>query len=149
MKKLMSLIVIMTMVLTLGACSKSSKTYQLESLTESVVKDLVFEDTLSKVDSELLTVVYGLDAESIEESILYKGSGATAEEFVLLKLNSEEKAKAAYTVLEQYIVSQKEAFSSYVPEEVHRLEKAYLKQNGVYVFFCVAEDVEPFKTLVE
>lgn len=149
MKKIMSLIVIMTMVLVLGACSESSKTYQLESLSESVVKELVFEDTLSKVDSELLTVVYGLDAAGIEESILYKGSGATAEEFVLLKFNSEETAKSAYSVLEQYIVSQKDAFSSYVPEEVHRLEKAYLKQNGVYVFLCVAGDIEPFKTLVE
>lgn len=149
MRKIMSLIMLTVMVFTLMACSESSKTYQLESLSENVVKEVVFEDTLSKVDSELLEVVYGLDPTGVEESILYKGSGATAEEFLLLKMNSEEVAKTAYSVLEAYIVSQKEAFSSYVPEEVHRLEKAYLNQNGVYVFLCVAADVAPFKTLVE
>lgn len=149
MKKSILMAMVVVMVFALTACGNKEKTYDLSQLSQSILEKVTFEDTLTEIDSEMLSVIYGIDETTMTEKILYKGSGATAEEFILLKMTTEEEAKKAYANLEQYVADQKEAFASYVPAEVNRLESSYLVQNGQYVFLCVASDTEPFKALVE
>lgn len=136
-------------MMSLTACGGEAKTYDLKQLSQATIEKVAFEDTLTEIDSAMLSVIYGIDESIMEEKVLYKGSGATAEEFILLKITTEEDAKKVYTNLEQYVEDQKEAFASYVPAEVNRLESGYLVQKGQYVFLCIASDTEPFKALVE
>lgn len=149
MKKSLWIILVVSVIMMTTACGKTDKTYDLDTLAESVVEKVKFDDTLASLDLMVLSAYYGLDSEAIEKGIVYKGSGATAEEFILLKMKTAEDGKKATEALNQYIENQKEAFSSYVPAEVKRLENAYVLNEGVYVFVCVATDTEPFKTLVE
>lgn len=147
-KKLAAVLLVLTL-LFLGACSKEEATYDFEKLTEDIQSKVAFEDGVSSVGGHVVESIYGIDPETLEETVVYKGSGATSEEFALFAFDTETNAEAAEALLEAYLSDQKTAYASYMPKEVARLEKAVLYRNGRYVFLCVSDEAEAFESLVK
>lgn len=83
-------------------------------------------------------MLYGIDA-AVQSSV-YISSGATAEEIAVFEFETEEDCKEAVSLAEQRIEDQKEAFASYVPKEVKRLDGAVVKQYGRFLAVCVCDD---------
>ena len=105
---------------------------------KKLAEDLAFEDELTLADEDMAGMLYGIDA-AVQSSV-YISSGATAEEIAVFEFETEEDCKEAVSLAEQRIEDQKEAFASYVPKEVKRLDGAVVKQYGRFLAVCVCDD---------
>ena len=63
-------------------------------------------------------MIYNFGDANITEAAFYESTGATAEEIVVLKCNSEADAGAVENALKSRVEEQKESFADYVPEEL-------------------------------
>jgi tRNA A58 N-methylase Trm61 len=135
------LLLILTIAIVSGGCQNQDEvSLDLQKIADALMTQIQFDDTLYPVDSDLLSVLVGIDASETGEAIAYAGTGATAEEIVLLKFVDEDGAKAGYDALEAHLQSQKSDFEDYVPAEVARIDAATLERQGTYVLLCVTSE---------
>ena len=76
-------------------------------------------------------------------------SGGTAEEIAAFEAADEDTAKAVETLLNARIETQKASFKNYVPEELKRLDNAFVVRKGNYVYFSVSADPDKAKSIIE
>ena len=134
--------------LLLTSCSgNTAKDVDIEALAQEIVQTVAFDDTLEEIDDSMIPMLYDIDGYT--DAVLYKGSGATAEEIALFKMGSVSDAETAYKEAEAHIQSQVEAYESYMPDEVTRLEDAVVRQDGTYVSVVVSADSEAAEKLLE
>ncbi len=134
--------------LLLTSCSgNTAKDVDIEALAQEIVQTVAFDDTLEEIDDSMIPMLYDIDGYT--DAVLYKGSGATAEEIALFKMGSVSDAETAYKGAEAHIQSQVEAYESYMPDEVTRLEDAVVRQDGTYVSVVVSADSEAAEKLLE
>lgn len=145
MKK-QTLAVLLTALL-LTSCGKSpAKDVDIESLAESIVQTVAFDDDLTIIDDSMISMLYDIDG--YVDAVLYKGSGATAEEVAVFQMETASDAKNACEDAKAHIQSQIKAYESYMPDEVARLEEAVVRQDGCYVSVVVSADPEAAKKLL-
>ena len=125
--------------LLLVSCgSQQTKDVDIEALAGEIVQTVSFDDTLEEIDDSMISMMY--DISGYQDAVLYKGSGATAEEVALFRMENNEDAKTALSEAKAHIQSQIDAYESYMPDEVSRLEDAVVRQDGVYVSVVVSAD---------
>lgn len=133
--------------LLLASCGgNTAKDVDIEALAQEIVSSVAFDDTLEAIDGSMIPMLYDIDGYA--DAVLYKGSGATAEEVALFKMESPSDAKAACEEARAHIQSQIEAYESYMPDEVSRLEDAVVRQDGNYVSVIVSADPEAAEKLL-
>ena len=76
-------------------------------------------------------------------------SGGTAEEIAAFEANDEETAKAVEALLNARIETQKASFKNYVPEELKRLENAFVIRKGNCIYLSVSADPDKAKSIIE
>ena len=136
MKKVL-IAVVAIMVLAMSACGKKEVKVDVEELSQKLVDEVSFEDELTQVDDMAIENLYGID-NAVNQRV-YVSSGATAEEIAIFEFENTEDAKTGKTAALKRIEDQKDSFEFYIPEEVKRLDNAYVKEVGNYVIVCVAE----------
>lgn len=102
--------------------SQTGKQADAGEIGKKLAEALAFEDELTLADEDMAGMLYGID--TAVQSSVYISSGATAEEIAVFEFETEEDCKEAVSLAEQRIEDQKEAFASYVPKEVKRLDGA-------------------------
>lgn len=135
MKKTVLIMALAALALLLCACGGAPKEIDAQALAQELAA-LPFEDELSPAPEGTAEHVYKI--EGAEESYIYIGSGATAEEVAVFSFADEAGAKAALEALQTRVEAQKAAFESYVPAELQRLDNALLRQSGNCAVLCVA-----------
>ena len=113
---------------------------------KKLAEALTFEDELTLADQEMAGLLYGID--TAVSSSVYIGSGATAEEIAVFEFKTEQECKEAVALVEQRIEDQKEAFASYMPKEIKRLEGTVIKQYGRFLAVCVCDDSQKAEELL-
>ena len=136
MKKVMLAAMMAAMLLT--SCNEQPKDVDISALASQIVGEVSFDDSLSEIDDDMISMLYSIDGYT--DAVLYKGSGATAEEVAIFKMETTDDAKAALEEAQAHIQSQIESYESYIPEEVSRLEDAIVRQGGCYVSVVVSGD---------
>ena len=138
LKRIAALILVLAMTAALAACGgKSVSSIDAQALANELMEKVDFVDELNQISPEMVSKLYGID--NAEESYVYMGSGATAEEVAVFKFADEQAAKDGLAKAEQRIASQKDSFANYIPGEVARLDNAVIKQSGEYLAVCVSE----------
>lgn len=145
MKKLFALTA--CLLLSLTACSSQGKIDDGEALAKDLSEKITYQDELNLMDESLAKQLYGID--DAENLWVYTGSGATAEEVGVIQMADEASAKDALEKAQQRIETQKDAFTSYVPEEIPKLEKAVTEQYGEYVVLSVSDTPEQAKEVIQ
>ena len=135
MKKYVLILIVFALMLT-GCSSKND--INIEQLATELNEQAKFEDTLTKLDDKMISKVYNI--ESAKKSIAYVGSGATAEEIALFEFESNNEAKEAYKILSDRIARLKKDYTSYMPKEVARLDKAVIECYQNYLILVVSSD---------
>lgn len=120
------------------SAQKDGKQADAGVIGKKLAEALAFEDELTLADEDMAGMLYGID--TAVQSSVYISSGATAEEIAVFEFETEEDCKEAVSLAEQRIEDQKEAFASYVPKEVKRLDGAVVKQYGRFLAVCVCDD---------
>lgn len=145
MKKVMLAAMMAAMLLT--SCNEQPKDVDISALASQIVGEVSFDDSLSEIDDDMISMLYSIDGYT--DAVLYKGSGATAEEVAIFKMETTDDAKTALEEAQAHIQSQIESYESYIPEEVSRLEDAIVRQDGCYVSVVVSGDSAAAEKLLD
>ncbi len=134
-------------LLLAGCSAQAPASVDLEELAQSLLDSGAFEETLYEVDSDAAALLLDMEL-TCEESYVYVGSGATAEELVLLKAADEDGAAALLEGLSSHLADRTAQYSAYLPEETFKLESAVLKQYGTYVVLCISADSDTVEEIL-
>ncbi len=151
MKKILALILALCMAASLCACggSGSRKDIDPEALAQALLDSGAFTDLLSRPADGVAARLYGYAEEDVASAILYTGTGATAEEILILKAHDAAGADAVKTLCETRVSNQKLAFQNYAPDEVTKLDSAIIAVSGSTVIFVVPADAAAAQAVVD
>lgn len=141
--KLTILFIVAILVITCTGCSNVNSEiidFDTEELADVLLQELDFKDSLTKIQDHIIYNLYLLEEDDLECSTVYVGSGATAEEIAIFKASEEDKVSNIITAVNTRVSDQKDAFSSYLPAEVKKLEEYKLLVKGNNVILCLCDD---------
>lgn len=140
------LVFIMVFMLLVG-CKNENLSIDINSVSKKLVENINFNDTLEIVDSEIVTMYYEIPENT--EYVLYIGSGATAEELSIFKLDDKLKVEEMIKNIKTHIENQIIQFEDYNNEEIKKLENYVLEVKDKYVILCITDDVENAKLQID
>ncbi len=141
MKALKRIPIFVLIFLLFCGCGKTSaQPPDFPKLSEELYQAGVFSTPVDAVDSAVALSLYGLDSADVAEGSFYFSSGASADELALILAADESAAQTVADAFEARVSFQQTGYADYMPEELHKLENALVRQEGLYVLLCVAED---------
>ena len=144
-------IIIIIMAIIIGIMQKNNnKTIEInvEDLATKMQQSGAFEDELVKIDSEMIMNDYNFTTDEVAEFVSYQGSGATSEEIVILKVKDKSDLNSIKDKINARIAERKEAFQSYLPKEVFKLENCNLITKDNYIILCISNNEEKAKEII-
>ena len=100
--------------------------------------------------SDLAMYGYDLTADDIAEmQFILAGSGFTADEVVLIKLNDESKAESVVEMAKTRRDGIAETAQNYTPDEMDKLDTAVIGSKGPYVYYAATNDNTKAKEILE
>ena len=151
MKKIVALTLTLILLVSLCACGGrgGAKEIDLEALAQELTAAGIFTDTMSRAADDLPARIYGLAEGDAVKTVLYTGTGATAEEIFLAEAADASAAAALKASCEERVADQKLVFANYAPGDVAKLDDAVLVTSGNYVILVVAADAAAARSIVE
>ena len=148
MKKILVLSVIASAVILAG-CGDKKTEFNVTDLGNELVTSISYDDELSPLDIDTARMLLNLSDINIVDSAIYEGSGATAEEIIVLKCSSEGDVTKAKNMMDERVAEQKESFEDYVPQELPKLDSAVIKTSGTYAVLSVSGDSAGAEKIIE
>lgn len=130
-----------------GALSDEEKPIDYKALADEL-KGIIKDDTMTEMDSKLLSATYGIDTEKIEDLKVYLSSGSTANEVAVFSCKDENDVQSVIGILEDRVKTRKASYKDYNAEEAKKLENAIIGSKGRVAILVVAEDVEGAKEIL-
>ena len=128
-------------MILLAGCGSTQKDIDASALAKSLVSDITYDDQLEQIDEDDVSVKVN--------TIMYMGSGSTAEEVAVFTAPDEETARTTEENVQSFLDDQSDSFEKYIPEETKRISNAVLEQKGKYVVLCVSGDSDKAKEIIE
>ena len=147
MKKTGLLAVLTAGVLLLAGCGGEAKTIDAQALAKSLATEIKYDDTLKELTADEISMLVDLPEDV--DSVMYAGSGSTAEEVGVCTAKDSNQAKETMEDVQKYLDDQADSFQDYVPEETKRIGNAVLEQKNQYVVLCVSGDSDQAKEIIE
>ena len=155
MKKKIVIIGIILIIIIIGVCIKfvfsdtnTEITLDMPKLAEELINAQIFEDQLNEVDKESIIKKYNLNAEKIKNVDAYVGTGATAEEILIMELLDKEDISETKKIMETQIEERKLDFQDYLPKEVFKLENYILEIKWSYIVLCISNDSDKAEGII-
>lgn len=154
MKKsfLIAIIIIVVLIIGFIVCKNIFKEKEININIQELALELknapIFEDTLSEIDKDSIIKKYNFNNEKIENVVSYMGTGATAEEILVMKLFNKEDIAETKKIIEDKIEERKQDFQSYLPKEVSKLENYNLETRGNYIILCISNNYDEAKAII-
>ena len=92
------------------------------------------------VDKDITMSDYDFTQDEIKNLISYQSTGATSEELVILQVNDKSKLNDVKEKINTRLEERKEAFESYLPEEVFKIDNNILEVKNDYIIMCISND---------
>ncbi len=136
---------------TASAGSTAEVAVDVVKVAERLKNEIKYDDKLAEMEEESMDIVYPtLPKDKIKAMKVYlSSSGGTAEEIACFEAVDEEAAKAVEEELKSRIETQTASFRNYVPEELKRLDKAFVVRNGKYAYLSVSNEPDKAKSIIE
>ena len=128
--------------------SKEDLNINVKDMANELKSGLTFEDTLSELDTGMALTYYGIDADSVKDSVIIVSTGATAEEIAVFEAADSDAADKVKTACEDRKEKQTTSYADYKPSETGRLDKAIIKEDGNYVVYCVTDDTDKANEII-
>lgn len=132
-----------------GSSAESVPSYNIETIFNDLCGKITFADTMEIVTDDYSEMLLSISPENYSDCILYMGSGATAEEFLIFQTDSREQSEQVVSALKTHLEDQKAAFESYDPEELKILGESYIASSDTLVFCLVSQDTNAVKTYID
>lgn len=131
-----------------GCGNQKDLTVDINAMAKDLAEKVTYQDELAPISGDMAGMVYEIP-EGVNNAVIYMGSGATAEEVSVFEAKDEDTAKIMLDVAKKHIKTQREAFESYIPEEVKKLDQAIVEQKGKYVAVCVTDDTDNARKVID
>ena len=141
------LIIIIAVILFIQR-NKENIQINIEGLAEEISKSNAFEDQLEKIDSEMTMQDYNFSTDEIEQLVSYQGSGASSEEIVILQVKDKNYINSVKEKINTRLSERREAFESYLPTEVGKIDNSILRVEGNYIILCVTNDANTVNNVI-
>ncbi|MBQ9972433.1 MAG: DUF4358 domain-containing protein [Firmicutes bacterium] len=155
MKRLMTFVLALIMVMSLAACGGGAQDYNPyardldeDAFAATLLAKIEFGDIMTEVDddaAEILYSLYGLTENDYDDLSVYMSTGATAEEIAVISVENEDQAAKVGAVLVDRIDAQIKSYENYAPDEVEKLSNAIVEQVDDVVILIVCEDYEQYR----
>ena len=139
---IIGLIVIIGIIILIISLNKKDDNIQIniQELAEQIIQSRSFEDELNMVDKDITMSDYDFTQDEIKNLISYQSTGATSEELVILQVNDKSKLNDVKEKINTRLEERKEAFESYLPEEVFKIDNNILEVKNDYIIMCISND---------
>ncbi|MBR0112510.1 MAG: DUF4358 domain-containing protein [Clostridia bacterium] len=162
MKKIITLLIILSLSLVLFACAGNENTPEETSSTAAaqqlsaeeaaakMAEELPFEGDLELSEFPFNTLEkYDVDTSGISDIAWYVGSGAAADELAVIKCDDDATLQAVKEALASRIDYLKDGYSDYGPDQVPKIEKALVAEYDGTVVYCICSDSDAAQTLAD
>lgn len=109
-------------------------------MTGEILSAMTFPDMV-ELDEKKTELFYGLNKEVYDAASIYLCAEAQAYEVAVIRAK-ENQANVVIKGIEERLLTQKDSFKDYLPEQYDLLQNALLKANGDYILFAVTDDNE-------
>lgn len=144
---LVSLILVLAMTFAMIGCG-SAKAMNVTEVSDRLLKEIAYQDDLSKVDLDTAAMFLNLADIDIKEAAIYETSGWTAEEIVVIEGATSADADKAKAMLEARLEEQKTNYVDYVPEEMDKLNVAVIVESGNFAILSVSNEPDKAKSII-
>ncbi len=133
------------MCISFAACGGKDASEQKQPATADVVEavsaNLTFKDQMMVLDDVMVSNIYRLDEDKLEEkTVKVSATGATAEEVSVFKVKDSADVQMVKDAIAERIEDQKISYQNYVPAEMVKIEGAVTYTQGNYVILVMADD---------
>jgi hypothetical protein len=145
MRKLLTVLVIITVVL-IGGCGSSSENnpfdgIRVQEVADAILAEIEIPSSVEKGIEDIPSFFSGLDTAGIAElSFHICASGAFPDELLIIKFDTAEQANAAKSAVENRLESRRTDFRDYAPAEMYKLDSAAVFVSFDRLFFYVTEN---------
>jgi len=149
-QKVLTIWIVIYVFLFICSCSPADKYADAELDTEVLVSamqnGLFFDDELVRLDDELVAQKYNFGG---NKTVILAGSGATAEEIIIVEYSDAPSAKNGLEKLNSHLSEQKNLFKNYNASEMPKLESALCRTYGRFVIYCVSSDTAAAENIID
>ena len=142
-------VVVAVFAMVLAGCGKKTVDFDISALATDLSINITYQDTLEPMGVEMAGMFLNLANVKVTNAAIFEGSGATAEEIIVLECENDEEARKAEQVLKDRVSEQIESFTDYVPAELTKLNAAVIKVSGKYAVLSVSDDPEKAKKIID
>lgn len=142
-KYLILLAIIGFVALTIRSKHQTSAPFEQVS---TAVENAINKATMHDVGRKAFRRYYNLNEAEFEGILLYQSvSGMSADEILLVKVNSQEQAEQVRAAVESRRQARINDFGTYAPEESQTMENALILVEGEYVLFAATDQQDDIK----
>lgn len=118
-------------------------------ITAAVTAEIEIPSAVEKT-ADNIGAFYDVDVSAVTDmSVLICGSGAYPDELAVFKFTDEEAAKAGMEAVQKRLDSQTELYADYTPDEMYKLEDAFVIVKDNWVAMAVCSDNARAKEIIE
>jgi len=118
-------------------------------ITAAVTAEIEIPSAVEKT-ADSIGAFYDVDVSAVTDmSVLVCGSGAYPDELAVFKFTDEEAAKAGMEAVQKRLDSQTELYADYTPDEMYKLEDAFIFSKDNWVAMAVCSDNARAKEIIE
>lgn len=147
MKKIISLLLVLSLVLSLAACGSETKeavSIDVKALYESYsqyMPDMFYPDETTMMD------FLGIDVQDCAQyQVAICAEGMRTDEVWLIEAKDEASLEKLRQLAQTRIEAKLDETVSYAPDQYVVVEKAELLTNGLYLALLISPDVEALKS---
>lgn len=118
-------------------------------ITAAVTAEIEIPSAVEK-NADSIGAFYDVDTAAVSElSVLICGSGAYPDELAVFKFTDAEAAKTGAEAVQKRLDSQTELYADYTPDEMYKLEDAFVITRGEWVAMAICSDNSRAKEIIE
>ncbi len=118
-------------------------------ITAAVTAEIEIPSAVEKT-ADNIGAFYDVDVSAVTDmSVLVCGSGAYPDELAVFKFTDGEAAKAGMEAVQKRLDSQTELYADYTPDEMYKLEDAFIFTRDNWVAMAVCSDNARAKEIIE
>lgn len=147
--RLTALLLVLCSVFSLIACQgqEEASPVNADALFQVLLEQVKFDTELADAGAD--AAMYFSELPEGAQVKMYVGSGYYADKLVQITVKTEADRAAARKSVDTHLEELRNQFQSYIPEEVSKIDKAVIWEQGVNVILCVTGDVDNAKSIVE
>ena len=142
-----------TIIATTSPGEKTEKPQPSKIDVKALAKELFesgeYIDEMSELEDDMFDAVFQtVDLQMVVAKDAYVGSGASAEQLVVVESKDEAAAKQIKEALSQKLKDDISQNEDYLPQEISKLKNPVLVVHGKYVILCVSNDNEKIEKVL-